>query len=171
METQEINNIPSQIGMGLKRREPKQVSMKLTPLIDMVIILLTFLLMSASSEPEIMSIARDLQLPISSSQKTPKTTSIIAVTPSWILLDGAQIVSVNQVLNSNTLLIPELLAELRNLRGVSEKIGEMSDRFGFTGNISIQGDRTIEYQILKKVMYTCGQIGYNEMMLAVMKEQ
>jgi biopolymer transport protein ExbD len=171
METQEMNNVLFHPLKGLSRKKPRQVNMKLTPLIDMVIILLTFLLMTTSSEPEIMSLAPDLQLPVSSSQKAPKPTSVIAVTPDWILMDGRQIVSVNQIMNSNTLLVPELLNELKNLRGISEKMGEMSEKFGFTGNVSIQGDRNIDYQVLKKVMYTCGQIGYNDMLLTVMKEE
>ena len=72
-------------------------------------------------------------------------------------------------MNNNKLLIPELTNELKKLRLLSEKVGEINANMGFTGKISIQGDRDLPYLIIKKIMFTCGQVGYNEMMLAVSK--
>jgi len=37
------------------------------------------------------------------------------------------------------------------------------------GDITIQGDKEIPFRILKKIMYTCGQVGYNNIHLAVNK--
>jgi biopolymer transport protein ExbD len=48
-----------------------------------------------------------------------------------------------------------------------------SERFGteFSGKISIQGDVEIPYNILTRVMYTCGQAGFPDMNLVVYRKE
>ena len=138
-------------------------------MIDMFTILLVFLLKSFSAEGQIMTVASDLKLPESTAQKPPQAASVIAITTDWILLDGEKIVPVSEVVSSNQMLISGLANGLKNQRVISESVGEISADMGFTGQISIQGDRDIPYQLLKKVMFTCGQIGYNDILLAVTK--
>ena len=101
-----------------------------------------------------MSVSPDLKLPESTAQKAPQTTSIIAVTQNLVLLDGHQIATVEQIMNSNSNLIPPLLNELQKKRNLSEKVGEISADIGFTGKISIQADKELPYLIIKKIVYT-----------------
>ncbi|MBD3288752.1 biopolymer transporter ExbD [candidate division KSB1 bacterium] len=152
-----------------KKKKNAQVSLKLTSMIDMFTILLVFLLKSFSAEGQIMMVTKDLKLPESTAQKSPQPASVVAITHEYILLDGKQVVPLTDVINSEELLINGLANELKNLRAVSESVGEISADMGFTGTITIQGDREIPYQLLKKVMFTCGRIGYNNIMLAVTK--
>jgi biopolymer transport protein ExbD len=42
---------------------------------------------------------------------------------------------------------------------------------GFKGNVTIQGDREIPFGVLKKIMFTCGRVGFNNMLLAVNQEE
>ncbi|MBN1155621.1 biopolymer transporter ExbD [candidate division KSB1 bacterium] len=160
-------------GFKLYTRSPRkrnvQVSLKLTSMIDMFTILLVFLLKSFSAEGQIVTVSSDLQLPESTATRAPVPSSTIAITNDWLLVDGKQVASMAEVNSARHLLIPNLANELRQLRTVSETVGNMSADMGFTGKISIQGDREIPYIILKKVMYTCGQIGYNDILLTVMQ--
>ena len=156
-------------GSFARKKQHAQVSLKLTSMIDMFTILLVFLLKSFSAEGQIMTVSSDLKLPESTAQKAPQPASVIAITNEFLLIDGKQIATLSEVFNSKELLIPSLAEGLRNLRTVSETVGQMSADMGFTGKITIQGDREIPYQILKKVMFTCGQIGYNDILLAVTK--
>lgn len=138
----------------------------------MFTILLVFLLKSYSAEGQIMSVAPDLRLPNSTAQKSPETTSIIAVTNEMILLDGNPIARVDEVMkDTKQLLIPGLLKDLATKRKISEKIGEIHSDIGFTGKISIQADKELPYLIIKKIMFTCGQVGFNDIMLAVNKPE
>ena len=154
-----------------KKNGDGQVALKLTSMIDMFTILLVFLLKSFSAEGQIITIADDLTLPESTAQKPPQTASSVSVTAEWILIDGKQVASVPEVISSKELLIPGLANELKNQRTVSESVGQLSDNMGFTGKINIEGDKDIPYQILKKVMFTCGQTGYNDIMLAVIQKE
>ncbi|RME30007.1 hypothetical protein D6792_02320 [Candidatus Parcubacteria bacterium] len=141
-------------------------------MIDMFTILLVFLLKSYSAEGQIMSVAPDLRLPNSTAQKSPETTSIIAVTNEMILLDGNPIARVDEVMkDTKQILIPALLKDLATKRKISEKIGEIHSDIGFTGKISIQADKELPYLIIKKIMFTCGRVGFNDIMLAVNKPE
>lgn len=151
------------------RKRETQVSLRLTSMIDMFTILLVFLLKNFSAEGQVITMAPDLNLPESTAQQAPEGSSIVAVTSDWILLDGKQVAAVAEVMSSSQLLIPGLSNELKKLRMISESVGELSYEMGFKGKISIQGDKEIPYQLLKKVMYTCGQMGYNDILLAVTK--
>ncbi len=152
-----------------RRRRNAQVSLKLTSMIDMFTILLVFLLKSFSAEGQIVTVSSDLRLPESTATKLPVPASTIAITNEWLLVDGKQVTALATINSAGQLLIPELANELKKLRMVSETVGTMSTDMGFTGKISIQGDRDIPYIILKKVMYTCGQFGYNDILLTVMR--
>lgn len=153
-----------------KKKSDRQVTLKLTSMIDMFTILLVFLLKSFSAEGQIVTVADDLKLPESTAQKPPQSASSVSVTAEWILIDGKQVASVQESIASKELLIPGLADELKKQRTISESVGELSDNMGFTGKISIQGDKEIPYQLLKKVMYTCGQTGYNDILLAVIQK-
>lgn len=168
MQLGQINDLTFRPLNG-KRKKSTQVALKLTSMIDMFTILLVFLLKSYSAEGQIMSVSPDLRLPESTAQKSPQTASIIAVTNDLIMLDGKQVSSVSQVIQSKTLEIPELKNALSQLRQLSERVGEISSDMGFSGKISIQADRDLPYLVIKKIMFTCGKIGYNDMLLAVTK--
>jgi biopolymer transport protein TolR len=158
--------------LNLRRSGKKKVRegvLNLTSMIDMFSVLIVFLLKSFSTEGMILTVAPDLKLPESTSKTAPRSGSVIAVTGDWILLDGKRITPIDEIVNSNELLIPRLANELKQLRDISDKAGEISSNWGFKGSIAIEGDKEIPYLVLKKVMYTCGQIGYNDMMLAVYK--
>ena len=153
---------------GTTRTKRGTFSLKLTSMIDMFTILLVFLLKSYSAEGQIMTVTRDLKLPESSSQKAPIITSVISLTKEWILVDGRPIEQIETVMQDENLMIAPLHDELLKIRRISEGIGSISDQTsGFTGNITIQGDQDITFDLLKRIMLTCGSVGYNNMMLAV----
>lgn len=156
--------------MKMPARRAKGFSLMLTSLIDMFTIILVFLLKSFSAEGEIMTIANDLMLPESTSDKKPTVASIIAVNHQYILLDGQPIVETSSVMSLPPEAKIEVLSQaLANRKIMSEGLGEVHDEMGFSGKINIQADKEIPYLIIKKIMMTCGQYGYNDIMLAVVE--
>ncbi len=154
----------------IKPRRNKSISsftLRLTPMIDMFTILLVFLLKSFSVEGEIMSVAKDLQLPESTAQTPPKASPILVVTNDWIILDGNPVQRVETVMSRQQTLIPPLQRQLAHIRDFSTNLGALDNKMAFKGNITIQGDREIPFALLKKIMFTCGQEGFNNMLLAV----
>ncbi len=159
------------LATGNKRTKRGVFALKLTSMIDMFTILLVFLLKSYSAEGQIVTLSKDLVLPESTSEKAPKVTSVISITNEWILVDGRPIDKIETVLFQEELLIDNLHDELLKLRAMSEGIGEISNQMkGFQGNISIQADREITFNLLKRIMLTCGEVGYNNMLLTVLQK-
>ena len=151
-------------------KEVKTFSLKLTSLIDMFTLILVFLLKSFSAEGEIMTLSDDLQLPESTSRKKPVVASIVAINQEYILLDGEQVVSTSRVFSlAADAKIPELRDALQTRKTIAEGLGQVTEQMDFSGKINIQADKQIPYIIIKKVMMTCGSVGYNDMMLAVME--
>lgn len=154
----------------IKPRRNKSISsftLRLTPMIDMFTILLVFLLKSFSVEGEIMSVAKDLQLPESTAQTPPKASPILVITNEWIILDGNPVEKVSNVLSQEENIVTTLKEQLANIRSFAVSLGELDANMGFKGNITIQGDKEIPFALLKKIMFTCGQEGFNNMLLAV----
>lgn len=159
------NSAPLQV---VKRKERKlNLSLRLTSMMDMFTILLVFLLKSFSAEGQIVTVANDLTLPHSSSTKRPKASPIIAITKEWILLDDKPLVKVREVGKRTDLLIPELDQALQFSRSVAEGLGRQDAGLGFHGVVDIMGDREAPFALIKRVMFTCGKNGYNNMQLAV----
>lgn len=154
----------------VKPRRSKSISaftLRLTAMIDMFTILLVFLLKSFSVEGEIMSVAQDLRLPESTAQTPPKAAPILVVTNEWIILDGTPVERVETVLTQRDNMINSLKIQLQQIRAFSESLGQLNAKMRFKGNIAIQGDKGISFGLLKKIMFTCGQVGFNDMLLVV----
>ena len=145
--------------------------MRLTSMIDMFTILLVFLLKSYSAEGQIITLTKDLRLPDSTAEQPPISTPIVKVTQQLILLDDEPVADLEETYRENNLEIPRLRRILSEKRIIAERLGERDPNLGFKGNITIQGDKAIEFRILKKIMYTCGQEGYNNIYLAVTRQE
>ena len=96
---------------------------------------------------------------------------VLIINNKYILAESKHIASVEQVLSSTDLIIPELEKWLTDRRALTEKIEQYSTKTKFKGDIIIQADKHIRFRLLKKIMYTCGQQGYNNFSLAVLKKE
>ncbi|MFQ5638551.1 MAG: ExbD/TolR family protein [bacterium] len=154
-----------------RRKTAGSFTLRLTSMIDMFTILLVFLLQSFSAEGEIVSVSKDLELPKSTAQNPPKATPILVVTNDWIILDGKPVEKISAIKGLDSVIINKLKRKLSEIRAFAEELGDLDANMGFKGEITIQGDKEIPFDILKKIMFTCGQVGFNNMLLAVHQEE
>ncbi|MFZ3071823.1 MAG: biopolymer transporter ExbD, partial [Thermodesulfobacteriota bacterium] len=66
------------------------------------------------------------------------------------------------------LLIEPLYARLKKEAEKTLFIAGVNPSLELSREVVILGDRRIPFNLLQKVMYTCGQVGYNNISLAVM---
>jgi len=66
-------------------------------------------------------------------------------------------------------MIQPLYEVLKKYSDEARKSAEMF-KTEFSGRISIQGDVAIPYNVLTRIMYTCGQAGYPVMNLVVYRK-
>ena len=140
----------------MKRKKVEVPYINLISLMDMFTILVIFLLFQASSNDEVLSIAKGVILPISTASQPPKRSLTVTVTSNEILVDGIKVAETPAVLQEKEVVIPALKSR------ISAEGGK---------KVTILGDRTISFALLKKVMVTCTESGIEQISLAVLNRE
>jgi biopolymer transport protein ExbD len=145
-------------------------SLKLTSMMDILTTLLLFLLKSFVAEGEALTPVAGVTLPESTSQNAPVAALTVAIVDDSILLGGEQVATVRSAVQADGLLIPALASRLTTTRDQVEELARLrGESEPFLGKVTIQGDRSIHFNVLQKVMFTCNQTGYDHIALAVLK--
>lgn len=147
-----------------KKKSPFAAKLSLVSLMDIFTILVFFLLLN-SGETEKLQNAKFVTLPDSSSGIAPHTELHIVISGDEILLGEKVVALVPDVLNSTDRVIESLAAELDNNTAL---LGDLSSYEKHTGlAVTISGDRSVSYSLLKTVMTTCQQSNYRNISLTV----
>ena len=183
-----------------KRKTIQQgFELNIVPLLDIMVILLVFLLKAATISSSTLQAASGLQLARSLSKEVPRDSHHLVITPLFMAFENEKVldfvVSSEEVeaedyqpqfkLGPNMLdrkerkLIIPLYDALIQAKEKSDLIREKArfrDEDGnplpFNGHLAVQADRRIEYDLLRKIMYTAGAAGYRVFhFLAQRKEQ
>jgi biopolymer transport protein ExbD len=155
---------------------PKSTGLIVTSLIDFFSIVVIYLMKSYSSEGSILTNADNLVLPNSVAVTKPKEIFLqLAATNDMILVDNLPIVptdDVRRIPQENPDPIVAKLEEKLNASYAQEqqmvKLGALNK---IQGNVIIQMDKNVEFDVLFKLMNTCGKVGYNNMNFAVMERE
>jgi len=153
---------PIQKRAARRARHGNQLDMNLVSLIDVFTILIFFLL--SNSGVETIAPARSVRLPESVAEQTPKETLVVAVNGTEVTVDGRKVADVAALAAATDDLIPGLKAELDLL--AARPLARPEDA-GKPKAVTIMGDKTIPYQLLRKVMYTCALADYTDVSFAV----
>ncbi|HET7793800.1 MAG TPA: biopolymer transporter ExbD [Rhizobacter sp.] len=146
-------------------RNQSGLDMNLVALIDIFTILIFFLM--SSTGIEVLTNARAVKLPLSSAEKAPRQTIVVAVSDTDIVVDGRKVASVAEANALKDDLIPGLKAEL-DLLASRQVVG--ADKDGSSKAVTIMGDKTLPYSLLRKVMYTSARANFTEIAFAVQRK-
>jgi biopolymer transport protein ExbD len=123
-------------------------------------ILLVFLIHNFSVDGTIVTAPAGCTLPNSTAKERSEMVSTVTITPTQLLSDGQVVASVAAVVRQENLLIEDLMRTLTKVTTAGQ-CGRQSRK------IMIQSDRTIEFSIIKKVMYTCNKAGFTDFTVMV----
>ncbi|MFW5813620.1 MAG: ExbD/TolR family protein [Fibrobacterota bacterium] len=151
-------------------------SLNVTSMMDMFTIILVFLLRSFSADGSLLTNAENLVLPNSESRKKPQEVNLqIAVSNEMVLVDNQPVVPTGEVRKISreeqnpviSKLKQKLAAclELENEMVLSGALNELRRK------VVIQVDKNVDFDVLYKVMHTCGEAGYDAMNFAVMERE
>ena len=161
------------LNMRMKERaeegRKREARLMLVSLIDTFVILVVFLFQNLKAEGDNMSIAPDLTLPEARIDNKPTQSVIVAVTTKSIVVEGKRVADADEALMDPDLVIDGLYEEMVRIADLKRAIAELDDTKEFRGEVIIQGDKQITFELLKRVMYTCGKAEYGEISLAVLK--
>ena len=147
-------------------RNQSGLDMNLVALIDIFTILIFFLM--SSTGVEVLTTARAVQLPLSSAETVPKQTIVVAVSDTDIVVDGRRVATVAEAQATQGDLIPGLKAELELLAS-RQRVAADADAPASQA-VTIMGDKSIPYSLLRKVMYTSAQASFTDVKFAVQRK-
>lgn len=163
---------PRAIRQARKRRGGEEVKLNITSMMDMFTIILVFLLKNFSTEGTIVTPANNLTLPESTVEKKAKESLSVKVAKNTITVENNLVLdqqAFESLMKQKEFMIKPLYDVLLKYSEEAKKMSEISGK-DFSGEITIQGDVEIPYNVLTRVMYTCGQAGYPNMNLFVYRQ-
>ena len=154
----------------------KATGLIITSLIDFFSIVVIYLMKSYSAEGSILTNSDNLVLPNSSATAKPKDINVqIAATTDMLLVDNVPIVPTDDIrripAEESDPIVVKLQEKLMVAKAQEEEMVRLGAQNKITGNVTIQLDKNLEFDVLFKIMNTCGKVGYNNMSFAVMARE
>lgn len=157
------------------RRSKKQsvFDIDITSLLDILTILLVFLLQSYNSSGVIINVPDGIELPRSASESLNSFGVNVQVSKTQIWVDDAEVVNTDipdsQLFDEGGRRIVPLYNELVKIKETikqSEKLSPQAKKFSGIANLIV--DKSLKYNYLKRVMYTCASAGFKEFKFVVL---
>jgi len=146
-------------------------NVNLISMMDILTVLLLFLLKSYVAGGEVMVPPPGVRLPASSADQPPQSSLVVAINGDEILVGNEHVASVAEAESGSSMLIEPLAARLQAVRAQQDEIARLQGEGQVATRIAtIQGDKDIEFRLLKKVMFTLNQSGYENIALAVIQK-
>jgi biopolymer transport protein TolR len=148
-------------------RHRTDAELNLIPLIDILSVMVAFLLVY-STEVEIIQNSKGIEVPQSVAESTPRQSVVVMITKDDLFVQGERISSVADVRRARDAIIPRLRDALKRPRLVGQ---EVSERALAAREITVLADKSLPYDVLKKVMATCTDADYGRISLAVLQKE
>ncbi len=159
---------PTRVKQHRKRKHTTEGHLVLVPFIDMMTILVVFLLLH-TADVDILPNTQNITIPQSVSEVKPRETVVVIVTRDNLYVAGQLIGTVAEVAATAGNVIEPLKTALLNQ---SERVlGDAGERSVANREVTIMGDRTVPYSVLKKVMATCTSADFGKVSLAVLERE
>lgn len=167
-----------EISRRKRRNKVEHVAEELNvvPMMDMMTIILVFLLKSLSSSSANIPQGDDLRLPHSTIDTSPANALQVIISRVSIAVNGRFITALHngfvdpqQKRGGGTgLLINPLVEHMRDQAQIARALAGRSGG-EFRGEVAIIADRGLPSRTVFEVLYTCGQAGFSDFRLLVLK--
>jgi biopolymer transport protein ExbD len=148
------------------RSQRAEAELNLIPLIDIMSVMVAFLLVY-SADVEVVQNSKGVEVPQSVTEELPKQSVVVMVTKEQLFVQGELVANVGDVLNAKTTLIAPLQTVLG--RPMQNDTGGEIDVAA--REVTVLADKTLPYDVVKKVMATCTAAAYGKISLAVLRKE
>ena len=148
------------------RKKHEDPELNLIPMIDIMSVMVAFLLIY-STEVEVVQNAKDVEIPLSTAEAKPAETVVVTITRDTLLVQGDVVATMEQIRDPNTALIEplrEYLSRPLTTKGDAAQQAALANR-----EITVLADRSLPYEVIRKVMTTCTAAAYDKLSLAVLE--
>jgi len=137
----------------------------LVPFIDFLITLVVFLLTSFSASGELLAQQPNLKMPDAKNVVDLEIQPIIAINPDVITLDGRRMADTRTLAaDARVERMEQLIQDLETLK---RNWSILHPTEPFAGTVILQADKSIDFRVIKKVMFSAAQAGYANISFAV----
>ena len=150
----------------LHQREDAELN--LIPMIDILSVMVAFLLVY-SANVEVVQNSKGVEIPQSMADSQPKQSVVVMITRDQLFVQGELVATIAEIRDPGTQLIEPLRAVLeRPMVGVDAAAQEeaLASR-----EITVLADKSLPYDVVKKVMATCTAAAYGKISLAVLEKE
>jgi biopolymer transport protein ExbD len=162
-----------------KLADPEDIKdLNITPMMDMMTIILVFLLKSFTSSATLVNLDQNLVLPPSQTMLAPKQAVALTITKRIVMIDGEAVCPITSGRvdpqlkrdGDNGYYITPIVDMLSKIANREKKIAELTGQ-KFDGELTIVADKTTPYRLLTEILYSCGQAEYANYRLLVLKSR
>jgi len=151
----------------MSRNRSKITKMNLTSLMDVFTILVFFLLVN-SATTEVLQQPKQITLPDSVVEAKPRETVVIFIGKEEVLVQGEVVARVPDIEAFEGERIEPVSVRLAELAGTV--IGISTRTVAESQEVTVLADKSVPFNVIRKIMATCTGEGYTKVSLAVMQK-
>jgi biopolymer transport protein ExbD len=142
--------------------------LNVTPMVDMLTMLVIFLLMTFSASGEILFITKDIVLPKAFNAVVLDRAPVVALSANAIAMEGQLVMKTAE---ANERWYPDwrLPPVVRKLQQMAKDSREANPNKPFEGTVIVQSDGGVPFSVVKMIMTSCGEAGFFQINFAVQK--
>jgi biopolymer transport protein TolR len=140
----------------------------LIPFIDMMTILVVFLL-AHTADVDILPNTKNISIPQSISDRKPSAAVVVMITKDSLYVDGVLVGSMQDVIANQGPFFAPLKTALMAQNDRSIRAAQQTD--AAKREVTIMGDKSTPYSVLKKIMLTCSEAEYGKVSFAVVERE
>ncbi|MCZ6770359.1 MAG: biopolymer transporter ExbD [Proteobacteria bacterium] len=151
----------------MSRNRVKIGKLNLTSLMDVFTILVFFLLVNTGSV-ELVEAPKDVKLPEGLIETKPRETVVIMVSKDVVRVQGDVVALVSEILEGKEGSEDQITTRLAELK--ENIVGPSTLAIAETQEVTILADRSVPFIVIRKIMSTCTDGGYENVSLAVVQK-
>ena len=141
------------------------VSIPLVPFIDFLIVLVVFLLISFSASGELLAQKPNLQMPKAQNVVNLEISPVIAIVTVVVTLDGRRMADTATLAADPK--VERMEQMIQDLETLKRNWSILHPQQPFPGQVILQADVSIDFRVIKKIMFSAAQAGYANVSFAV----
>jgi biopolymer transport protein ExbD len=149
-------------------RHREDAQLNLIPLIDVLSVMVAFLLVY-STDVEVVQNAKGVEIPQSTAQTQPKQSVVVMITREHLFVQGELVATLAEIRESKSPQIEPLRAVLSRPMLAGKQIARETDLAA--REITVLADKSLPYEVVRKVMATCTAAAYGKLSLAVIEKE
>jgi biopolymer transport protein ExbD len=140
----------------------------LIPFIDFLIVLVVFLLISFSASGELLAQKPNLKMPKAENVVDIEVSPVIAIDPIVVTLDGRRMADTASLAADPK--VERMEQMIQDLETLKRNWSILHPQEPFPGQVIVQADVSIDFRVVKKVMFSAAQAGYANVAFAVNRQ-